>query len=747
MKLKAKAKRNKSQGYSIIYMLIAFCLLPFCLKAQVETPRKKIGLVLSGGGAKGFAHIGVLKVLEESGIKIDYIGGTSMGAVVGGLYASGYNADQLDSIFKGTNFDELLQDFVPRNNKTFYEKHNNELYAFSLPFNNYKISFPNGISKGLYNYNLLSKLTYNVRHIRDFNNLKIPFVCVATNVETGQEKILNSGSLPQALIASGAFPSIFAPVEIDGNLYIDGGVANNYPVEEVRRMGADIIIGVDVQDDLKTRENISGATGVLVQISNFQMIKKMEEKRKLTDIYIKPNIVGYSVVSFDKGDEIIQKGREAAELFKEKLKEFNSKDYKAAPKVPKNDSLFVNKIGINDIENYTRGYIIGKLRFKQNQKISYTDLHSGINNLNSTQNFSAISYELTKQGDRDNLIIQLKENPTKAFFKFSLHYDDLYKSGALINFTKKNILFSNDVVSADVVLGDNFRYNFDYYRDNGFYVSFGFKSRLNRFKKAIQTDFNNGILLNSLNQEAINVDYIDFSNQAYIQTIFAQKFLIGGGVENKYINITTNSNQNNQFYIDKSNYFCLNAFIKYDSFSNKFFPKKGWYFFGDGQSFITSTNYKNDFAKFTTIKADAAVVQTALKKVSLKLQAEGGFTLGKNTNHIFDFALGGYGFNTINNFKPFYGYDFLQLSGNTYLKASGTLDYEFYKKNHVNLSANFTNIGINIFDTDAWISKPKHSGFAIGYGLETLIGPIEIKQSWSPETQKNYTMFSIGFWF
>src|SRR3954464_9700346 len=135
---------------------------------QDSVKRPKIGLVLSGGGAKGFAHIGVLKVLEEAGIKIDYIGGTSMGSIIGGLYASGYNASQIDSIFKRTNFDELINDYIPRSSKNFYGKKNDELYALVLPFSNFRIGIPEALSKGMYNYNLLSSLTRNVRHVRDF---------------------------------------------------------------------------------------------------------------------------------------------------------------------------------------------------------------------------------------------------------------------------------------------------------------------------------------------------------------------------------------------------------------------------------------------------------------------------------------------------------------------------------------------------------------------------------------------------
>jgi len=321
--------KKKEKGFSLLSGLSSKCLL--CLfsifyflfsqntYSQDSIKRPKIGLVLTGGGAKGFAHIGVLKVLEKAGVKIDYIGGTSMGAVVGGLYATGYSATQIDSIFHDTNFNELLKDYTPRVNKSFYEKRNDELYAITLPFKKLSIGVPIALSKGLYNYNLLHKLTHPVRHIRDFNQLPIPFLCIATDIETGEQQLLNSGSLPQALLASSAFPSLFSPVEINGKLLIDGGVSNNYPIDEVRKMGADIIIGVDVQDGLKTRDFLKEATQILLQISNLQMIKGMQDKISKTDIYIKPDISRYSVISFDEQNEIIKKGEDAALKVVDKL--------------------------------------------------------------------------------------------------------------------------------------------------------------------------------------------------------------------------------------------------------------------------------------------------------------------------------------------------------------------------------------------------------------------------------------------
>ncbi|HNP33366.1 MAG TPA: patatin-like phospholipase family protein [Flavobacterium sp.] len=733
-----------------IFVLIGFLFLQTVVAQDtIKKSRPKIGLVLSGGGAKGFAHIGVLKVLEKAGVKIDYIAGTSMGAVVGGLYASGYSATQIDSIFSNTDFDELLQDYIPRASKSFYEKNNDQLYALTLPFNKLKIGIPIALSKGMYNYSLLSKLTHNVRHIDDFSQLPIPFLCIATDIEKGDQVILKEGYLAQAMLASSAFPSLFSPVEIDGKLLIDGGVVNNYPVEEVRKMGADIVIGVDVQDNLKDRNSLKDATRILVQITNLDMIKSMKEKQKLTDIYIKPDVTNYGVISFDEGKEIVKTGEDAAMEMFDKIKTLadNSGSYKVNRMKVAQDSLHIKTITTSRLDNYTRAYILGKLHFKNGSKICYEDLKTGINNINATQNFSRISYTIEGKEGEDELKLSLTENPVKTYLKFGLHYDGLYKSAVLANITQKKTLFKNDVLSLDLGLGDNIRYNLDYYIDNGFYWSFGLKSRYNTFNKNVKTDFRDGELLQQLGLNSINIDFVDLTNQAYMQTVFIQKFLIGAGIEHKYLKIKSDNLGTINPTFENSTYLSVFGYAKYDSFDNKLFPKKGFLFSGDIQSFIHSSDYNKDFERYSIAKGEIAFAKTFYKKLSLKVQSEAGFTIGKDSVHFFDFVLGGYGFNMINNFRHFYGYDYLSISADSYIKSCFTLDYEIYKKNHINFAANYANAENGLFENGNWLSKPTYNGYAIGYALESIIGPIEIKYSWSPELRKGYAYFTVGFAF
>ena len=735
------------------FLLFFFLLLQGF--AQQEEP--KVGLVLSGGGAKGLAHIGVLKVLEEAGVKIDYIGGTSMGAIIGALYASGYSAEQLDSIFQKTNFNILIQDELPRSAKTFYEKRDAEKYAITLPFDNFNISFPSALSRGQNVYNLMSKLTLHLKDKRDFSNLPIPFFAVATDVETGEEVILDSGYLPQAISASAAIPTLFSPVLVNGRLLTDGGVANNYPVEELRKRGADIVIGVDVQDTLAQREELRSIFEILTQISNFRTIKDMRGKIKKTDLYINPDISDYDVMSFDRGKEIIATGEEAGKQKLEELRAIAAMQKEEAivrKPIPAVDSLYISDVRIEGNTSYPRSYILGKLKLRYPAGITYEELNLGINNLFATRNFNRINYNLVPLNEGFVLVLQLEENPGKTFLRLGLHYDDIYKSGALVNLTHKSLIFANDVASLDVVLGDNFRYNFNYYIDKGFYWSVGLRSRYNSFSKGVSFDFaRENAELGGAGINQLEIDYKDFTSQFYVETLFQQIFSIGAGVEHKYLDITSKTlgkatpEEPSQGVFDRSSYYSTYGFLKLDSFDNRYFPNKGIYFDGDFHWYLLSENYLEEFTPFSIAKGTLGYVFSPTQKTSFRLSSEAGFRIGSSRNNIFDFFLGGYGNDFVNNFIPFFGYSYISLSGDSYIKGLAELDYEFYRKNHLILSANYANVDNELYGRGGWFSAPTYSGYALGYGLDTFMGPLEVKYSISPELKQSQWFFSLGFWF
>jgi NTE family protein len=663
----------------------------------------------------------------------------------------------LDSIFKNSDYEAIINDKFSRESKSFHERDNSEKYIVGLPFDKLKLSLPSGLSRGQKVYNLLYQLMFHVNDVKDFKDLPIPFFCIATNVETGESVSLDKGSLALSVSASGAFPSLFQPVVINDMLYIDGGVTNNYPIKKLKEKGMDIIIGVDVQDDLKNRDDLKAATDILFQINNFRAIDDMKEKIEITDIYIKPDITDFSVISFNEAEHIIKNGEQATKIKLNELVNLRNRLQPTKPtqKVVIKDSIIINEITITGNKNYTRSYILGKLKLKDLGKISYNTFNICINNLAATNNFDAFNFELIKSKNKEgyDLIANIKEREATTFMKFGLHYDDLYKSAALINLTKKRLLFNNDVASIDLIVGDNVRYNFEYFIDKGFYLSIGIKSRFNQFNKNIDPSLilDASDLASGINK--IDVELQDQTNQIYLQTLFARDFILRLGGEHKRLKIksetlvTENPEEENETIFENTDYFSLFGTLKIDSYSDKYFPKNGFYLSGDFHLYLTASDFNRDFSQFSIAKANFGYAFSVFDRLAFNITAQGGFKIGDDSTQSLDFSLGGYGTEFINNFMPFYGYDFVSLSGDSFVKTTVTADYEIFKKHHITLSANYSNIEDNIFETGEWFSAPDYTGYALGYGVETFLGPLETKFSYSPETRQGLWYFSFGFWF
>ena len=735
--------------YIVIYL---FALLGHAQDPMPDNP--KIGLVLSGGGAKGLAHIGVLKVIDSLGVRVDYIGGTSMGSAVGGLYAAGYTGKQLDSIFRVIDFDVLLGDKVPRPSKTFQERKNSEKYGISLPVKNFKIQLPSSISRGQNLFNLFTKLTLDVSAISDFSQLPIPFYCMATDIETGASVVMDRGNLAEAISISSTLPTLFQPLEHDGALLMDGGIANNYPIEYLKTKNLDFIIGVSVEEDLLTKEEINSISDILAQISNFKSAEGLEDKIQLTDLFIEPDVEDFSIISFNKGAKIIKSGEVSVTPFLSQLKRIaRTQNYTKVPK--KNiglDALKFNTVQIDGNEKYTDSYVFGKLRFRRDETISFKDFSSGVNNLLATNNFEAFRYRFSPLPNGSyNFTGYIKETTNTTLLKLGLHYDKVLKSSLLLNLTKKQFLMKNDVLSLDFILGDNSRFNFDYYIDKGFYWSIGLNFKYTDFKYDINPLFFDATLPMEIDN-ALPTTISDLTASFFVETLIKKDLSFKLGARFKRLSIEASSPslvnvfQASEYQIENSDFFSLNTSLRYDTLDNIFFPIKGLLFETDGNLFLTASSAE-DFTQFLNVKTNIAKAFLIAKELSMMVGIEGGFRLGNDNISALNFGLGGYARNHINNYGNMFGYDFFSLSGNSFVKAYFNMDYEFYKRHHLNFSGNFSNIGDNIFVTKNWLELPYFSGYALGYGLETIFGPIELKYNWSPENNFEGVFINLGYWF
>ena len=306
-------------------VLILFTLLGFLQATMGQettdsvagTPkRKKVALVLSGGGAKGTAHIGALKVLERAGIPIDIITGTSMGSLVGGIYACGHRANEIDSVVRGLDWTFVLSDREDLRHQSLYEREKQNTYVISkdLTFGKAVKAKGGGFISGKNVVSLIDTYTTPFLDSIDFNSLPIPFACVATDIVDYSEQVFHSGIVGQAMRASMSIPGVFAPVRIGDRVLVDGGLCNNFPADIAREMGADYVIGVDVQSELKGASELNSTSSILLQIVDHNCQHKYQENLEITDIHILVNTKGYSSASFSAAavDTLMRRGEEAA---------------------------------------------------------------------------------------------------------------------------------------------------------------------------------------------------------------------------------------------------------------------------------------------------------------------------------------------------------------------------------------------------------------------------------------------------
>lgn len=729
--------------------ILAFLLLlSITLNSQEKQP--KVGLVLSGGGAKGFAHIGVLKEIDKAGLQIDYIGGTSMGAIIGGLYSIGYSGDQIEQIVLETDFMTLLQDKLPRNSEPFFEKEFGEKTVITLPVNKGSIGFPVAVSKGQNVLNFLTELLSSVELINDFKKFPIPFFCIATDVENGRPVLLEKGSLPLALRASGSFPTLLNPVVVDDKLLVDGGIANNFPISIMKSKGVDVVIGVDVEGNLYEKENLNSIVALLNQIVSYQMYKTTDIEKEKLDVYIHPVVNDYNVVSFDDKENILEIGIKEGKKFSNVFKKLAEKQVHKRERKKLNfdkEKFSITDINLSGSNIYTRAFVLGKIKIKKGDSLTRKEITKRIHLLSATKNYERITYNLIKKEDNTyNLKLNLNESSGSANLKLGVHYDYLYKSGLLANYNKKHFLLNNDMLSLNLVLGDNLRYNLDYFVDNGFYVSYGFRSRYNHFRT--NSKFNS-IISQFPTVSSINLKYTDITNQFFLQTTFNRRFALGLGVEYKYVKATTEtiaSETNEATVFDNSNYFNSFGYLKLDSYDKKYFPTKGYFADLNFKWYMVSSDHNDDFSQFAQTKGTLGFATTFLDKLTLQVTSEAGFTLNDVDSDVFDFYLGGYNQNYINTFVPFYGYEFGELSDNTYIKTEFNLRYAFASKHYAIFIANYGRLDENVFKNIDLFTDVK-SGYAVGYSFNSFVGPLEIKYTWSPDNKEQYWLFNLGFWF
>ena len=413
----------------ITFYFRAFCAVSVCLLfglggsvADDGEPnrlnRPKIGLVLSGGGARGAAHVGVLKVLEENHIPVDVIAGTSFGSIVGGLYAAGYSADELEEILKNIKWQNVLSGQAPRNQRSFRRKQDDQgfLIKFKVGVKTGRLKLPSGLVSTNNLRLTLQDLAKSVSDVTDFDNLAIPFRAVATDLETGLEVVLGQGDLTSAMVASMAVPALFPPVDHDGKLLVDGGVSNNIPVNVARAMGADIVIVVDISAPLKSRDEISSFASVLDQLMTIMTKKAAREQlASLTnrDILIRPDLGDIGFVDFERTLEALPRGQEAARNMVVRLREIalSEEDWRAhllARQRKVQTPPIIDFIRITNDSRVSDKVILSRLSQKSGERFDADKMSEDLTEIYGLGLFDEVNYNLTEDGGQTGLTVRTR---------------------------------------------------------------------------------------------------------------------------------------------------------------------------------------------------------------------------------------------------------------------------------------------------------------------------------------------------
>ncbi|WP_199437701.1 patatin-like phospholipase family protein [Vibrio owensii] len=432
----------------------------FAKQVSDDQSRPKIAVVLAGGGAKGAAHIGVLKALEEMNIPVDIITGTSMGAYVGGLYATGMSADEIESFIYSVDWNSGYRDRVDRSQRRVRDKEYEDRYQITtdLGLRFGEVRSPTGVVQGQNMLRILRETTGNLGRFNSFDDLAIPYRSVATDIVELEEVVLDNGYLVDAMMASMSVPGALPPYELNGHMLVDGGVVNNMPVDVARAMGADVVIAVDISTDYKSEEDFTGLFAVADQLSNYLVRRSTQEQAETLsgdDVYIRPDVGQMETVEFEKMPDAFKAGYEITRGLKSKLEglSVSNADYQKyiehKQDMRKNleygDERVVDQIVLVNNTHYSDVLLTNRLELDTGRPLETAEIEKAVENLYALDRFELITYHFEEIDGVNLLVFEVNEKswgPNYLNFRFFLeddfNTDSQYGIGMSANFTNLN---------------------------------------------------------------------------------------------------------------------------------------------------------------------------------------------------------------------------------------------------------------------------------------------------------------------
>ncbi len=748
---------------------------------KIRRHRPTVALVLSGGGAKGVAHVGVIKYLLEKKIPVDLVVGTSMGALVGSLFSLGYTAYQMEDLMTNMDWKFYMSDKVPRNYIPYQDKLYKEKYILSFPFyyedsvlssnnrtNRYKKlrinaddndinqglkekilnSLPSGFVNG-YNFsNLSSSLTVAYQDSIDFFELPIPFMCVATELISGKAKYWHSGKLNVALRSTMSLPGIFTPVKYKGMVLLDGGARDNYPCKIAKDLGADIVIGVDLSGGYKDFDKLNNLMDIFVQGMSMLGRGQYEQSLKYAVISIHPNLHGYNLMDFDKQNvqNMMHLGYLAAEerekdidSIKNIIGDYSTNLYNLRAKDIAHTKVLIDDIDILGVSEKEKFRLLSELEFNFNRPIGKNDIEEAVTKIYANRSFEYVTYELLGHKEPYKLVITCKKGPINQL-GFSVRYDTEEVVSMLLNLgigTKKS---QGNAIDLTAKIGINPYATFHYYHNTSFGLT------LNSAMNIKWVDRNQY----SIGESSYNISYFNQSWENYISNISWQSLDIKAGFRQEYYRLhnimATNVIGDYNIY-DLTNFY-LFTFMRanVDSFDNRFFPHSGFSLFVDYS--FGSPIRNNDINYFHTLQLQFKSIVTLNKKFAILPSINTRFLFGGKIPLPYINTIGG---NMEGRYLrqqiPFYGI-IKSYTTNKFLFVSRIdFRYQLSENNYVSAIFNYAHSlsGLNY----ELIEEGAKDIFGIGaeYSYNSVIGPIKANIYWSNVSHRLAGYIGIGFDF
>lgn len=783
--------------YFLLALILFLAFTASALDSTVVNSRPKVGLVLSGGGAKGAAHIGVLKYIEQAGIPIDYIAGTSMGSIVGGMYALGYSPDEILEIINSVDWNRLISNQVERKKISFESKLKKGTQIINIPFStnsdndefksrSFRNSLPSGMVSGDNLINLFNSLSVGYSDSLSFNDLPIPFICVATNMINGEPQVLNKGEFTKSLRASMAIPILFDPIKIGKNMYVDGGLVNNFPVDQCRAMGADYIIGVSMSAGLESNpENLSSILSQVKQLKEIITDKNSDKYHQKCDIFIRPDLKGVGMLSFDAESvsRVTQSGYEAAQqqeenfrILKEKISTVDSPcsvTKKKAVNIIKNKVL-ISDVQFNGIDKYFERWMHRKCSIQPGDSICKGDIDELVSIYYGTGIYSNIVYSLHSSPDIPNSYI----------LKFNFTQKPPHDAGLGFRFD------TQDMLSVLLHLGLN------NYRINGFKASIDSKLGGNQWLTAkisygnllyprinFAYNFRNSELdIYDMDDLVINMKFLQHKFRLFLSENYSRTVSVGVGVEadivspRKVMYSLADAQDQDYYNVNTLGSF---AYISFDNLNRLKFPSKGikgridfnW------KDVMFNTSGTQNLSYGSLALGIQGYVPVVGDKLVFIPQLYGSFLFGngsvngssKSWNPIFNGpvpaylsmnnVLGGAEMGRyIDQHLPFIGMNKTSLAFNNLAILRADIRARLFKNNYITAMFNYGRSSIdfdNFFKEQEQLRWPELYdynasnwwGAGVRYSIDTKIGPLSVDVTSSNISRKMNLYFSLGHYF